>query len=97
MSSRLVVGLLAFALFGSAVAVVYTQHRSRQLFVEHQSLLDERDELQVAWGRLRLEQGTLATHARVERLARKELGLRLPDRRDVVVLNVDRIDGTEGR
>lgn len=90
-------GGLAMAVFASAVAVVYTTHRSRQLFVERQDLLDERDQLQIEWGRLRLEQGALATHARVERLAREELDLLLPDRREVVVLDVARIGRREGR
>jgi cell division protein FtsL len=80
---------MALALFVSAVVAVYTQHRSRQLFVERQELRREEDKLNIQWGRLRLEQGTWATHARIERLAREELELTMPHREDVVFLELD--------
>ncbi len=91
---------IALALFVSAVAVVYTQHRSRQLFVERQELRREEDELNIQWGRLRLEQGAWATHARIERLAREELGLIMPQREAVVFIEpeaVPRPGGGDGR
>jgi len=35
-------------------------------------------DMQEQWGRLLLEQSTWAAHHRVEQLARKQLGMRLP-------------------
>lgn len=72
----------------SALAVVYSQHRSRALFVELQRLEKEQAELDTQWGRLELEQSTWATHGRIERLARERLDMRLPDfeREEIVVL-----------
>ncbi len=79
---------LTLAVIVSALAVVYSQHYSRALFVELQRLEQEQAELDTQWGRLELEQSTWATQGRIERLAREELGMRLPDfeREEIVVL-----------
>lgn len=69
-----------FALLAaSAIAVVYARHESRRLFVELSALDAERDELNIEFGRLQLEQATWADTHRIETLARTELGLRFPD------------------
>lgn len=78
--------LLVGAVIGSAVAVVDSKHRSRLQFAELQELTRERDELNVEWGMLQLEQGAWATHGRIERLAREELQMRLVTQDDVVIL-----------
>lgn len=70
--------LLGTLLLLSALALVYVQHRHRALYVELQSLELERDSIEVEWGKLQLEQSTWATHERIESLARKRLGLRVP-------------------
>lgn len=80
--------LLMAGVVASAMAVVESKHRSRSLFVTLQQLERERDALNVEWGRLRLEQGTWATHSRVERLAREALDLREPPPGEVVVLRL---------
>lgn len=84
--------LLVFAwlaVFVSAVGAVYARHEARKLFVELQALERGRDELNLEWGRLRIEQGMLATHARVERLATEKLGMHLPAASDVSVVRDD--------
>ncbi|MFO7859001.1 MAG: cell division protein FtsL [Ectothiorhodospiraceae bacterium] len=78
--------LLAAGVAASGFLVVYSQQQSRSLFAELQGLQQERDELEAEWGRLRLEQGAWATHGRIERLARQELGMVMPDPEDVVVV-----------
>lgn len=75
------------AVIGSAIAVVERKHESRRLFVALQGLEAERDRLDVEWGRLRLEQGTFATHGRVESLAREELDLVMPRGRETIIIN----------
>ena len=62
----------------SALALVYTKHESRKLFVELEQLATERDELNIEWGQLQIEQSTWATHARIERVALEELALKRP-------------------
>lgn len=89
-----VVVLLAVAVVASALAVVESKHDTRRLFQQIEQLRDQRDALNVDWSRLRLEQGALATHSRVERIARDQLGLIQPDARDILLIRLDqRISG----
>ena len=76
--NRLLFAALLAALLGSAVAAVYAKHLNRKLFTELQALTDERDRLNVDWSRLQVEQSVWSTHARVEQLARDEMGMRNP-------------------
>ena len=69
-----------------ALAVVYTKHESRRLFVELESLTDERDRLNIEWGQLQIEQSTWATHARIEKVATDDLLLVRPDSSEIFVI-----------
>ncbi|HEY5720263.1 MAG TPA: cell division protein FtsL [Gammaproteobacteria bacterium] len=79
-AQRLFALLLAVAALASAIAVVQVQHQSRVDFNRLQSQYAERDAMDIEWGRLQLEQSTLAQHARVEERAHRELGMVLPER-----------------
>jgi len=70
----------------SALALVYTKHESRRLFVELESLTQERDELNIEWGQLQIEQSTWATHARIEQVATDDLALVRPDSTEIFVI-----------
>lgn len=70
--------LLALVLMICALAVVTAQHRARMMFMDLENLKKEARDLEVEWGKLQLEQGTLVSHARVESLAQHELGLVSP-------------------
>ncbi len=72
------IAMLFIAIITSALGVVYSKHYSRTLFVDLQQLRDERDALQVEWGRLRLEESTWAAHGRIEGIASEELDMQLP-------------------
>ncbi len=74
----LVAGLVLAALV-SGVSVVYIQHLNRGLFVEWQTFQAERDDLEVEWELLQLEQSTLMTDAAVEATARTRLNMITPD------------------
>lgn len=82
-STALVLGVLLLA---TALGVVWTRHESRVLFVELQELNGRRDELNIEWGRLQLEQATWAEASRVERLARDKLNMQTPEQDDMVVI-----------
>lgn len=73
--AELALGLLVVT---SAVASVYAKHESRKLYAELQVLQGERDRLEMEWGQLQIEQSTWSTHARVERMAREEIGMGEP-------------------
>jgi cell division protein FtsL len=70
--------LMLAALVACAMALVASQHKARKLYVELQKEQAASKQLDVEWGQLQLEQGTWATHARVERIATRELNMRLP-------------------
>ncbi len=81
--SRAIAGGLACAVLVSALGSVYAKHKSRKLFVELQTLVEERDSLELDWGRLQIEQSTQGHPARVERLARERLAMRTPTKDDM--------------
>ena len=70
----------------SAMAIVYTKHESRKLFVELEGLTQERDELNIEWGQLQIEQSTWAQHARIEQVARDDLSLVRPATTEIYVI-----------
>ena len=76
--SILLLVIVTGACMVSAIALVYTTHQSRSLFIELEQLTTERDELDIEWGQLQIEQSTWATHARIERVALDELALKRP-------------------
>ena len=73
----------------SALLVVVAKHESRRLFVDLQALERERDELNVEWGRFKLETGYLASHDRVRREARRRLGMDRPDPGRIAIVNLE--------
>ena len=70
----------------SAIALIYTKHESRKLFVELETLTHERDELNIEWGQLQIEQSTWAQHARIEQVATEDLSLVRPEAQEIYVI-----------
>jgi len=85
-SQQVMLWLLVLMVLASALGVVFTKHQSRKLFVELQVLSAERDAFGVEWGRLMLEQYTLATPNRVEDIARKRLAMNFPALENIVIV-----------
>ena len=83
--SVLIVVLVAICIL-SALALIYTKHESRRLFVELEDLTAQRDELNIEWGQLQIEQSTWASHARIERVAIDELTLVRPRSGEIYVI-----------
>ena len=84
--SSLLVFVFAAVCVLSAIALVYTKHESRKLFVELEQLTHERDELNIEWGQLQIEQSTWAQHARIEQVASDDLSLMRPEATDIFVI-----------
>jgi len=84
--ARMLVALLALASVISAIGVVHARHRHRQLFVELTKLEKARDELNIEFGRLQLEQATWAESNRIDQIARSRLGMKFPETGDIVVV-----------
>jgi cell division protein FtsL len=70
----------------SAIALIYTKHESRKLFVVLETLTHQRDELNIEWGQLQIEQSTWATHARIEQVATDDLSLVRPTSAEIFVI-----------
>lgn len=67
--------LVAFGLMVSAISLVTARHQSRQLFVAVERLEDRSRELDIEWRRLQLERAELARNARIDHIARSDLGM----------------------
>jgi cell division protein FtsL len=70
--------LLWAATLASAAGAIYCKHQSRTLFIELEALNARRDQLQIEWGQLQLEQSAWSTHAFVERVASSRLNMAIP-------------------
>lgn len=70
--------VLLLAVMASAIAVVWARHQGRVSFVELTQLQEQRDTLNVDYGRLELEQATWAEPGRIETIARNQLGMVTP-------------------
>lgn len=77
---------LLLAVLASAVGIIEAKHESRKGFVTLQALEKERDQMNVEWGQLQLEQGTWATHSRIESIAHKRLHMVTPETESVVII-----------
>ncbi len=82
----MIVVVLILANLVSAIGVVHARYRHRQLFVELSRLEKSRDELNIEFSRLQLEQATWAESNRVDRIARSRLGMKTPEPADIVVV-----------
>ncbi|WP_375177234.1 cell division protein FtsL [Marinobacter mobilis] len=80
-------GLVA-VLVASAIGVVASVHTNRGLFNELSQLQGERDGYHREWSQLLLEQSALSAHGRIERLASDQLGLVVPGKQDIVLVQL---------
>lgn len=78
--------LLIAIVLASALGTVASQHTARKLFTEMEREQERMRQLEVEWGQLQLEQSTWATHGRVERLARDELRMIIPQANDLRIV-----------
>jgi cell division protein FtsL len=77
-SLALIIPILWLLVLGSAAGAIYCKHRARELFVQLERLNARRDNLDVEWGQLQLEQSAWSTHAFVERVASTKLRMATP-------------------
>jgi cell division protein FtsL len=83
---RVLIAALVVANVVSALAIVETRQRHRQLFVQSTRLQKARAELNIEFGRLQLEQATWAESNRIDQVARDRLGMKFPEGNDIVVI-----------
>ena len=79
--------LLWLAVLASAAGAIYCEHRSRELFIQVEALNARRDNLQIEWGQLQLEQSAWSSHAFVERVASTRLHMAIPPPQSIEVVS----------
>ncbi len=72
----------------SAFAVIYFTHLNRQATSQVEMLLAERDELDIEYRNLLLEQNSLAEHSDIESKAKKYLQMKRPTAKDEVLIRL---------
>jgi len=73
----------------SAFSVIYFTHINRQTTSQLEVLLTERDELDIEWRNLLLEQSSLAEHSAIESKAEKLLGMKSPDEKSEIIIRLN--------
>jgi len=86
MNRAFLLSVLVLAIVASALLVVRDRHQHRQQFNALSKLEKARDDLNIEFGRLQLEQATWAESNRVDQVARVRLGMVFPRTEDIVVL-----------
>ena len=82
----IVVSVLWVGALGSAAGAIYCKHRARQMFVELEQLNSRRDNLEIEWGQLQLEQSSWSTQAFVERVATTKLHMAMPPPKEIEIV-----------
>jgi len=78
---------LAAAVISLSFIVIDFRHHSRLLVTELQQLKSERDEMNIEWGKLLLEEGAWSQHQRIEATAKTRLGMALPTEDNLVIVS----------
>lgn len=78
--------LVVLGTIGSAIGVTWARHLHRQAYIELSTLERGRDELNIEFGRLQLEQATWSEANRIEQVAGTRIGMKFPEDADIVVL-----------
>ena len=84
--TRIALAVLTIATVITAIGVVHARHQHRELYVQLTRLERERDELNIEFGRLQLEQATWAESNRIDQVARNRLGMKFPAAGEIVVV-----------
>ena len=80
--------LLLLTVVACALGVITAQHRARKSFNDLETAQVAAKKLDEEFTQLQLEQGAWATHKRVEAVASRGLGMRLPDPSSTVIITV---------
>ena len=86
MNRYVILAVLVVANVATALLVVRDRHEHRLAFIALNKLDKARDELNIEFGRLQLEQATWAESNRIDKVARERLGMRTPEPAETVVL-----------
>lgn len=80
--------LLYLVVLSSAISVILSSHHNRQQNIALEELMREKDDLDVEWRNLVLEQRALTEHNRIESLVKNQLEMHRPKADEEVVVKV---------
>lgn len=78
--------ILFFALLFSALGLVNSQHKARNLYIELERTNQAARQIEQEYGQLQLEQSTWAMHSRIEKIAATQMQMQVPDAKRVQVI-----------
>ncbi|CAN5324700.1 cell division protein FtsL [soil metagenome] len=78
--------LLVISVLGTGIGVVYARQQHRQAYVQLTRLQKQRDEINIEFSRLQLEQATWAETNRIEQVASERLGMVFPEAAELIVV-----------
>ena len=81
-----ITAVLVFLLVALLVDYVYYQNKTRKMFAATQKIEKEKLEINAEWARLQIERSTLVANNRIERVAREQLDMKLPDEEQILVI-----------
>lgn len=84
LSLKIIIFILLNLCFVSAVQLLLIRYESRQAFIQLQQLQQQRDQLNIEWGQLQLEQSTYAQPHRIETIAQQQLHMVLPQPNTII-------------
>lgn len=70
----------------TALSIIQVTHNSRAMIIHQDKLMQQRDDLEIQWRHLTLEQRTFAEHSRVEEIAVDSLDMYRPDAKEEVII-----------
>ena len=88
LKKHILIYILLLLVVISAFSVIYFTHLNRQTTSQLELLLTDRDELDIEWRNLLLEQNSLAEHGLIETKAKKLLDMDRPDAKSEVIIRL---------
>ena len=80
----IITGMLILLCIGVAIGIVFTKHLSRTLHTELSNLNVEKIQMQNEKSQLLLEKATWTSNMRVEKIAREQLSMIMPDKIEMI-------------
>ena len=88
--------LILFAvLIISALSLVTSQHKSRELYFDLQQQQEAAKLSETEWSQLQLEQSTWAMHSRLEQVATDLLHMHVPDTKHIQIVAPDDVQAPQ--
>ncbi|MEQ1766397.1 MAG: cell division protein FtsL [Methylotenera sp.] len=87
--------ILFFALMLSALGLVNSQHKARNLYIELERSNQAAKQIELEYGQLQLEQSTWAMHSRIEKIAATQMQMQVPDAKRVQVVSPNQTESAQ--